>query len=79
MTIRLDDEKLSAIHSELLLWSNVHTASKEQLQSILGVLSFAAKVVAPGRTFLRRIIDHSKLYRKILLIPLNTLYPNHFI
>ena len=60
MTIRLDDEKLSAIHTELLLWSDRSTASKEQLQSIVGVLSFAAKVVAPGRTFLRRMIDHSK-------------------
>jgi hypothetical protein len=60
MTIRLDDEKLASIHSELLLWSDLTTASKEQLQSIIGVLSFAAKVVAPGRTFLRRMIDHMK-------------------
>jgi hypothetical protein len=60
MTIRLDDEKLACIHDELLLWSERMTASKEQLQSIIGVLSFAAKVVAPGRTFLRRMIDHMK-------------------
>jgi hypothetical protein len=60
MTIRLDDDKLSAIHEELLLWSERSTASKEQLQSIIGVLSFAAKVVAPGRTFLRKMIDHMK-------------------
>jgi hypothetical protein len=60
MTIRLDDDKLSSIHEELLLWSDRSTASKEQLQSIIGVLSFAAKVVAPGRTFLRRMIDHMK-------------------
>lgn len=60
MTIRLDDEKLASIQSELLLWSDRKTASKEQLQSIIGVLSFAAKVIAPGRTFLRRMIDHMK-------------------
>jgi hypothetical protein len=60
MTIYLDDDKLSSIHEELLLWSDRSTASKEQLQSIIGVLSFAAKVVAPGRTFLRRMIDHMK-------------------
>jgi hypothetical protein len=60
MTIRLEDEKLVSIHSELLLWQDQTTASKEQLQSIIGVLSFAAKVVAPGRTFLRRMIDHMK-------------------
>ena len=66
MTIRLDDDKLSCIHQELLLWSDRSTASKEQLQSIIGVLSFAAKVVAPGRTFLRRMIDHMKT------LPFNT-------
>ncbi len=60
MTIRLDDEKLASIHTELDLWTERKTASREQLQSIIGVLSFAAKVVAPGRTFLRRMIDHMK-------------------
>ena len=58
MTIRLDDERLVALHQELALWSERRTASKEELQSLIGVLSFAAKVVAPGRTFLRRMIDH---------------------
>ena len=61
MTIRLDDDKLTSIHDELSLWSDRSTASREQLQSIIGVLSFAAKVVAPGRTFLRRMIDHMKI------------------
>ena len=60
MTIRLDDEKLASIHSELTLWSDRTSASKQELQSLLGVLAFASKVVAPGRTFLRRIIDHIK-------------------
>ena len=60
MTIRLDDERLAAIHAELTLWHERTAASREQLQSLIGVLSFAAKVVAPGRTFLRRMIDHLK-------------------
>jgi len=58
MTIRLDDEKLANIHAELTRWDQRTTASKEELQSLVGVLSFASKVVAPGRTFLRRMIDH---------------------
>ena len=66
MTIRLEDEKLANIHAELSLWNERTTASREQLQSLIGVLSFAAKVVAPGRTFLRRMIDHLKT------IPSNT-------
>ena len=60
MTIRLDEDKLTSIHDELSAWSDRSTASREQLQSIIGILSFAAKVVAPGRTFLRRMIDHMK-------------------
>ena len=60
MTIRLDDEKLASIHAELALWNDRHSASREELQSIIGVLSFAAKVVPTGRTFLRRMIDHLK-------------------
>ena len=60
MTIRLDEERLSSLHTELSRWSERTTASREELQSLVGVLSFAAKVVAPGRTFLRRMIDHMK-------------------
>ena len=60
MTIRLDDERLAAIHSELAAWNERVSASREELQSLIGILSFAAKVVAPGRTFLRRMIDHLK-------------------
>ena len=60
MTIRLDNDKIQSIHEELSLWNERTTASREELQSIIGILSFAAKVVAPGRTFLRRMIDHMK-------------------
>ena len=60
MTIRLDEERLASLHAELALWSERTTASREELQSLVGVLSFAAKVVATGRTFLRRMIDHMK-------------------
>lgn len=60
MTIRLDEERLAAIHAELARWNERSTASREELQSLVGVLSFAAKVVATGRTFLRRMIDHMK-------------------
>ena len=60
MTIRLSDDKLKDIHDQLALWHDRTAASREELQSLIGVLSFASKVVAPGRTFLRRMIDHLK-------------------
>ena len=78
MTIRLDDDKLAAIHAELSAWNERQTASREELQSIIGVLSFAAKVVAPGRTFLRRMIDHSRACLPIPHKPASTHSPIHF-
>ena len=60
MTIRLDEERMANLLKELSLWNDRTSASREELQSLVGVLSFAAKVVAPGRTFLRRMIDHIK-------------------
>ena len=41
MTIRLDEEKLASIHSELQLWNQRSTASREELQSIISILSAA--------------------------------------
>ena len=60
MTISLDAERLEELHAELNLWSGKLTASRQQLQSLIGQLSFAAKVVPTGRTFIRRMIDHMK-------------------
>lgn len=57
MSLRLPDEKMLSIHNELNLFLNRKRASKRQLQSLAGRLSFAAAVIAGGRVFLRRIID----------------------
>ena len=61
MTIRLDERRLADLHEELSAWSNRTQASREQLQSLIGRLSFASKVVPTGRTFLRRMIDQLRL------------------
>ena len=60
MTLRLDEEKLASIHKELDDWSQRTSATKDEILSLIGALSFASKVVPPGRTFLRRMIDHTK-------------------
>lgn len=57
MSLRLPDGKLRSIHAELDHMLGKKRASKRQLQSLAGRLSFAAAVVAGGRVFLRRIID----------------------
>ena len=56
MTARLDDERLAAIKLSLEQWSVRQRATTKELQSLIGVLSFAAKVVTAGRTFLRRML-----------------------
>jgi hypothetical protein len=57
MTASLSPERLLAITDTLQLWAGKSTCSKTELQSLIGVLSFAAKVVRPGRIFLRRMIS----------------------
>ena len=56
---RLPLDKLARIKQELQTWSAKETAGKRELLSLIGTLSFAAKIVPPGRTFLCRMIDLS--------------------
>ena len=56
---RLPDKKLEDLLNILKDWGNRSTTSKRELLSLIGSLSFAAKVVKPGRTFMRRLIDLS--------------------
>ena len=57
--MRLPADKLTQLLSSLAEWSRRESCSKRELLSLIGVLSFAAKVVPPGRTFIRRLIDLS--------------------
>ena len=59
MTARLPKEKLEKLKSMLKDWINKKKATKRDLLSLIGFLSFACKVVKPGRMFLRRLIDLS--------------------
>ena len=58
-TRSLPSDKLEALQAALHAWGQRATCSKRELLSLVGSLSFAAKVVPPGRTFLRRLIDLS--------------------
>jgi hypothetical protein len=59
-TLSLDEIRLAEIKSMLIDWKAKTHASKIELQSIIGILSFASKAVVSGRTFLRRMIDAMK-------------------
>ena len=56
---RLPPSKLSDLKAAIASWSARSTCTKVELLSLIGTLSFAAKVVPAGRTFLRRAIDLS--------------------
>ena len=57
--LRLPTEKLQSLKLELAKWQAKKACSKRELLSLIGQLNHAAKVVRPGRTFLRRLIDLS--------------------
>ena len=57
MTARLPGRKKDDILQSLPHWLLRRKCTQRELQSIIGTLSFACKVVPAGRTFLRRLID----------------------
>ena len=69
MQLSLPRSKLSRIIAATLSWRGKKAATKRDLQSLIGLLSHAATVVPPGRTFLRRMIDTMKLAKR----------PNHWV
>ena len=63
--LRLPKVKLDDLLSELDKWSIKKKCTKRELLSLIGVLSFATKVVKAGRTFLRRLIDLSTVVSRL--------------
>lgn len=56
-TARLPQDKLTALKSLIDSWVNKRVCNRQQLESLIGHLHHAAKVVWPGRSFIRRMID----------------------
>lgn len=56
MEARLPDDKLTRLRSLVSSWQAKTCCRLQDLQSLIGSLHFACKVVAPGRPFLRRMI-----------------------
>ena len=60
MRIRLPQDKLLDARAKVDDMYRCKKVSLRQLQSLIGSLNFACKVVMPGRTFLRRLINLTK-------------------
>ncbi|KAL5486695.1 hypothetical protein EMCRGX_G019209 [Ephydatia muelleri] len=63
--LRLPPDKLEELTGLIRCWLGRHKATKRELLSLIGKLSFAAKVVPAGRLFLCRLIDLSTTARKL--------------
>jgi len=59
MEVRLPEDKLSLTLESLARWRDLQACRKRNLQSLIGVLAHASKVVRGSRIFLRRLIDLS--------------------
>ena len=57
MEARLPDDKLTRTRQLLDSFANRGSSRLVELQSLMGTLQFACKVVVPGRTFLQRMIN----------------------
>lgn len=55
--LRLPAEKLQRLRSLLAEWGDQKSCSRKELESLIGLLNHACKVVRSGRSFLRRMID----------------------
>lgn len=65
MELRLPSDKLEALLLLLQQWQHKKKVTKRELLSLIGKLSFAAKVIPAGRIFLRRLIDLSTSVKKL--------------
>ena len=55
MEARLPEEKIVRIQATIHEWLGKKKATKREILSLVGLLQHAAKVVCPGRTFVRRM------------------------
>ena len=65
MQLRLPRERLAQLRECILTWRGRKCCTKRELLSLIGSLQHAAKVVRPGRSFIRRMIDLSTVRNRM--------------
>ena len=63
--LRISLERLHDILSEVNTWLSRDKATKRQLLSLIGKLSFVSKVVRTGRAFISRLLNITKRVREL--------------
>ena len=69
-TVSIPIEKLQVVKSMCQLWSNKHTCTKRELQSLLGSLLCVAKCVKYARFLLKRMLSLLREKTRVKLIKL---------
>ena len=67
-TVSIDNERLTQIKELTAAWLDKSTASIKELQSLIGVLSFAASCVREGRLFFSRLLNLLKECNKSIML-----------
>ena len=57
LQLRLPEDKLLRLKTQLKEWGDRKVCPRKELESLIGLLNHACKVVRSGRSFLRRMID----------------------
>ena len=65
MEMRLPESKLAELKSLIAQWMTRRAGKKRDLLSLIGKLTHAAKIIVPGRIFLRRMIDVAHKVRQL--------------
>ena len=60
----LPDEKLARLRRDIDHWLQCKACRRRELESLVGTLQHAAKVIHPGRSFVQRAIDLLKGARR---------------
>ena len=56
MTMEVSQDRIRNMLVELNAWNSKDTATRKEVESLIGKLQFASKCVKPGRTFIARLI-----------------------
>lgn len=65
LELRLPDDKLQRLRQLIQVWKGKRSCTKRDLLSLIGQLQHACKVVRPGRTFLRRMIELATVAKEL--------------
>ena len=62
--LRLPRDKLSKLQRALASWEHKRSCTRRELESLIGTLQHACRVVWPGRAFMRRMIELLRIPRR---------------